>query len=76
MIIEQYPYIDEYGNERNNLIKYYSDEGYMIRQIETGDVYGEAVDVYPSKYTYEETDEKIIIPEPEEELESEEEPTE
>jgi hypothetical protein len=29
---------------------------YMIRQIETGDIYDEAVDV-PGKYTYEETEE-------------------
>jgi hypothetical protein len=34
----------------------------MIRQVETGIVYYDAVDVLPCKYTYEETDEPI--PEP------------
>lgn len=29
---------------------------YMIRQIETGNVYQEAVDIIPCAYTYEETD--------------------
>jgi hypothetical protein len=37
------------------LVRTYSDM-YMIRQIETGDIYDEAVDV-PGKYTYEETEE-------------------
>jgi len=31
----------------------------MIRQIETGIVYQDAVDKMPCKYTYEETDEPI-----------------
>ena len=30
-----------------------------IRQIETGIVYDDAVDIYPCPYTYEETDEPI-----------------
>jgi hypothetical protein len=29
---------------------------YMIRQIETGEIYDEAIDI-PGKYTYEETEE-------------------
>lgn len=53
----QYPYIDSLGRERKNLIKTYSDEGFRILQNETGAVYDEAVDVYPSKYTYSETEE-------------------
>lgn len=42
-----------------NLYKTYSDEDYMIKQIETGSIYPEAIDVEDSLYTYEETDEKI-----------------
>lgn len=37
-----------------DLIKTYSDL-YMIKQVETGILYAEAIDV-PDKYTYEETD--------------------
>lgn len=39
----------------------------MIRQIETGILYEDAVDTMPCKYTYEETDEPI--PEVEREVE-------
>ena len=39
-------------------IRTYSDEGMMIRQVETGILYIDAVDV-PNKYTYEETDVQI-----------------
>lgn len=52
----------------DTLIKHYSDEGFLIRQIETGILYGEAVDLRPCRYTYEETD----IPENPEEDEEEE----
>lgn len=54
MLIEEYPYA-----ERDNLIRHYSDAGMMIRQAETGYEYGEAIDRYPCKYTYEETDTPI-----------------
>lgn len=37
-------------------IKHYSDAGMMIRQIETGKIYEDAVDRFPCKWTYEETD--------------------
>lgn len=37
-----------------DLIKTYSDF-YMIKQVETGILYAEAIDI-PDKYTYEETD--------------------
>lgn len=42
-------------------IKTYSDAGFAIRQIETGNIYGEAIDlaIYPKEY--EETDELIEI---------------
>lgn len=42
------------------LIRTYSDSGYEIRQIETGLIYSEAVDIKPIRFTYEETDNKII----------------
>lgn len=45
-------------------IRYYSDEGYYIRQIETGILYEDAVHNVPPQFTYEETDE--LIPQPEE----------
>lgn len=67
MIITQHPYIDAEGRERPDLVKTYSDaEGKAIRQIETGIVYTEAVDVWPLRYTYEEVDEpKREVEEPE-----------
>lgn len=37
----------------------YSDQGVKLRQIETGYLYDDAVDVIPCRYTYEETDEPI-----------------
>lgn len=40
-------------------VHHYSDAGMMIRQIETGILYEDAVDNAPCKYTYEETDEPI-----------------
>lgn len=48
MIIEE--------NVSDTLVRHYSDQGFMIRQIETGIEYSEAVDVIPCTYTYEETD--------------------
>ncbi len=40
-------------------IRHYSDAGLKIRQVETGVLYEDAVDVMPCRYTYEETDEPI-----------------
>ena len=37
-------------------IRHYSDRGMMIKQVETGILYEEAVDYIPCRYTYEETD--------------------
>lgn len=54
--------ITEFYTTRNdgiNLYKSYSDRGFYIRQIETGNVYSEAIDVENAPYTYEETEEKI-----------------
>lgn len=53
-IKEQYPYVDENGKEYNNLCKHYSDSGNSIIKLETSEVYSEAVDKYPCKYTYDE----------------------
>lgn len=61
MIQTFYPYVDEQGNIKDNLIKTFSNSNKMIRQIETGVIYTEAIDIYPCRYTYEETDEKIKI---------------
>ena len=62
----QYPYIDDNGEERDNLIKTYSDANMYIKQEETGNIYDAAVDVYPCRYTYTETDIPIEIEEDEE----------
>jgi len=37
------------------LVRRHSDLGVLMRQLETGALYGEAVDI-PGRYTYEETD--------------------
>lgn len=37
------------------LIRTYSDEGFLIRQRETGELYMEAIDIEDAPYTYEET---------------------
>ena len=38
-----------------NLYRTYSDSKLMIRQVETGNTYAEAIDVENAAYTYEET---------------------
>lgn len=41
----------------DTLIRHYTDdETKCLRQIETGEIYGEAVDIMPCRYTYEEVD--------------------
>ena len=42
--------------ETENRERRYSDLNMKIRQIETGNLYEDAVDVIPCPYTYEETD--------------------
>lgn len=59
----------EYLND-GTLIRHYSDSGKMLLQVETGIVYGEAVDVVPCIYTYEETE--IVDEESQEEISDEE----
>lgn len=41
------------------LIKHYSDEGYMLLQVETGLTYSDPIDAMPCRYTYIEADEFI-----------------
>ncbi len=67
MLKTEYPY-----RGRSDRIKHYSDAGMMILQIETGVEYREAIDLYPCKYTYEETNTPVPAPpepQPEDELE-------
>lgn len=45
--------------ENGERIHHWSDAGLKIRQVETGIVYDDAVDVMPCLYSYEETDEPI-----------------
>lgn len=59
MIIAQHPFIDENGAERPELIEHHSDKGVYIKQVETGIEYSSAVDVYPCRYTYVETEKPI-----------------
>ena len=44
-----------------NLVRHYSDKGVRIKQVETGLVYDEAIDLIPCKYNYEETDEIVTV---------------
>ena len=50
-------------NDGVKLYRTYSDNNFMIKQIESGNIYQEAIDVENSKNTYEETNEKIQIEE-------------
>ena len=50
--------IKEFYKKRSdgvNLYRTYSDSNLMIMQVETGNVYAEAIDVENAAYTYEET---------------------
>ena len=44
---------EEKLNER--LVRHYSDKDVKLKQVETGILYDEAVDLIPCEYTYEET---------------------
>ena len=48
----QHPYIDENGVSHDELIKTYSDSGYQLMQVNTGRIYDEAIDKFPTKNTY------------------------
>ena len=61
--------IKEFFRQRSdgvNLYRSYSDENFKIRQVQTGLIYDEAIDVENSIYTYIETD--IPIEEEENEM--------
>lgn len=45
----------------DNFIKQYSNKNVKIKQLETGILYDEAIDLIPCKYSYEETEEIIPI---------------
>ena len=45
------------------LLHTYSDSNKYILQVETNNIYDEAYDVIPCKYTYKETKEEIVIEE-------------
>nr|DAH28323.1 MAG TPA: hypothetical protein [Caudoviricetes sp.] len=59
MIVREYYKTRSDGVE---LYRTYSDAGYLIRQVETGAEYDEAIDVAGAPYTYAET-ETVILPE-------------
>lgn len=51
--------VREFFIEREDGVKLYrtySDKNFMIRQMQTGILYAEAIDLENSSYTYEETD--------------------
>lgn len=52
-----------------NLYKTYSDEGFYIKQVETENIYSEAIDVEDAPFTYEETSEPIEVEKEEQPLE-------
>lgn len=47
------------ATETETTIKHYSDENLKIEQVETGNIYDEAVDSLLCKFTYKETDIEI-----------------
>ena len=52
----------EYYKTRSDgveLYRIYSDTGYLVRQVETGIEYDEAIDVNGAPYTYTETDKLV-----------------
>ena len=61
-IITEHPH-----NGRYDMIRHASDSGMMIRQKQTGHLYAEAVDIYPTDYEYIETSIPIISEMPKEE---------
>lgn len=48
--------LEEFLND-NTLVRHYSDKGLKLRQIETGIIYDDPVDINPCPYTYEEVNE-------------------
>ena len=54
MLIVEHPW-----NGRADRIRHASDSGLMSEQEQTGNRYVEAIDIYPTDFTYRETDEAI-----------------
>ena len=55
--------ITEFYKVRNDgvsLFRTYSDQDFKIHQVDTGNIYDEAIDIENTTHTYEETDEKIV----------------
>ena len=60
MIKTNYPYIDRDGVEHPNIIRTWTnDKTKMLLQVETGNTYDEALDLYPCRYTYQEIDRPV-----------------
>lgn len=49
------------SREQDGLVYHWSDAGKMILQVETGACYGDACDVAPCGYTYQETDVDVEV---------------
>ena len=49
-------------------IRHYSDAGFVIQKVETGELYDDAADIIPCPYTYIETDIEVVIAPPPETL--------
>lgn len=47
--------LEEFLND-NTLVRHYSNKGFKLRQIETGIIYDDPVDINPCPYTYEEVE--------------------
>ena len=56
MVKPQYPYVDKYGVEHDDLIKHYSNLNLKIQKVGTGEIYDSAIDPYPTDRQYIETD--------------------
>lgn len=68
MIVRKYYATREDGVK---LYKTYSDANHFIKQVQTGIVYSEAIDVENAPYSYEETEETIPVEKTEEKTETE-----
>ena len=56
--------VTEYYKTRGDGVRLnhtYSDQDLMIRQVQTGNVYEEAIDIEGAPYTYEETDVSVEV---------------
>ena len=53
---QEYPWVDSEGNVHKNLVRYVGTNGCKIRNASTGEIYDEAVEIYPCHTKYYETD--------------------